>query len=175
MAQNRFSGLSRLGCAAALLVTGTWVAAQVPEPLPPQDYAEDEYIDASGCVFVRFVLDGQTGWAARLSENGAQICGLSDVSLSGQSADVSGTPRDPVFAKPGIYVQVGAFGGNARAQAAMDQLAGLALPALRLDMDWSPPITIVYAGPFSSEDDAAAARESVQSVGYIDAFQRVQE
>lgn len=52
-----------------LLVGRAWAA---PEPPPPVDFPGAQYIDRTGCVFLR---DG-TNWVARLDKTGAPICGF---------------------------------------------------------------------------------------------------
>lgn len=54
-----------------MLVAGP-VAAAMPDPPPPEGFAARQYIDGSGCVFLRD--DG--GWQARRDREGAQICGF---------------------------------------------------------------------------------------------------
>ncbi|MFV0292577.1 MAG: SPOR domain-containing protein [Paracoccus sp. (in: a-proteobacteria)] len=58
------------------------VFAQVPQPAeqPPADFRSGQYIDSKGCVFVR----DSSGWAARLTNNGRQICGFPP-SLTGRA------------------------------------------------------------------------------------------
>lgn len=43
-----------------------------PDPAPPGDYPGTQYIDRTGCVFVR----AGDGWSPRLDKQGAPICGF---------------------------------------------------------------------------------------------------
>lgn len=54
-----------------MLVAGP-VAAAMPDPPPPEGFAAGQYIDGSGCVFLR----DNDGWQARRDRDGAQICGF---------------------------------------------------------------------------------------------------
>lgn len=69
-----------------------------------------------------------------------------------------------------IYVQVGAFGQPSNADAAAARLAALGLPVSRTNT--SNALQVVYAGPFASGADAAAALRAARSNGFSDAFIR---
>ncbi|MDQ1902318.1 SPOR domain-containing protein [Paracoccus sp. WLY502] len=59
----------------AWMVLVLWLPGRVlaaPEPPPPGDYPGAQYIDRTGCVFVR---DGEE-WSPRLDKQGAPICGF---------------------------------------------------------------------------------------------------
>ncbi len=52
-----------------------WLPGQVmaaPEPPPPGDYPGEQYIDRTGCVFIRTGSD----WLPRLDKQGAPVCGF---------------------------------------------------------------------------------------------------
>ncbi len=59
-----------------------------PAEPPPPDFSARQYIDSKGCVFLRD--DGTGGWTARVSRNGAPICGYPPT-LSARGLD--GKPR----------------------------------------------------------------------------------
>lgn len=63
-----------------VMLTGAVQAA--PSPLPPDDFAGDQYIDEGGCVFNR---DGDN-WKPRLDKRGRMICGFPP-SLSARRTD----------------------------------------------------------------------------------------
>lgn len=73
-----------------LMVLVLWLPGRVlaaPEPPPPGDYPGAQYIDRTGCVFVR---DGND-WLPRLDREGAPICGFPP----SQPARLSESPETP--------------------------------------------------------------------------------
>ncbi|SNR52515.1 SPOR domain-containing protein [Paracoccus sediminis] len=58
------------GMVLVLLLPGGLMAA--PEPPPPGDYPGAQYIDRTGCVFVR----QESGWVPRVDGQDAPICGF---------------------------------------------------------------------------------------------------
>lgn len=72
-----------------------------------------------------------------------------------------------------LYVQVGSFGLPANAKGASLQLRGLGLPvATRAITRKGKALQIVYAGPFSTQNDAGAALAKARRAGFNDAFIR---
>ncbi|WP_207099558.1 SPOR domain-containing protein [Paracoccus shandongensis] len=72
------------------MVLVLWLPGRVlaaPEPPPPGDYPGAQYIDRTGCVFVRDGAD----WKPRLDKQGAPICGFPP----SQPAETAGAPADP--------------------------------------------------------------------------------
>ncbi|MCZ0962699.1 hypothetical protein [Paracoccus benzoatiresistens] len=68
-----------------------WLPGRVwaaPEPPPPGDFPGAQYIDRSGCVFVRDGAD----WSPRLDKEGAPICGFPP----SQPAVASGARESPL-------------------------------------------------------------------------------
>ncbi|HRM74569.1 MAG TPA: SPOR domain-containing protein, partial [Paracoccus sp. (in: a-proteobacteria)] len=57
-----------------LLLPGLALAQDFrPAEPPPPDFSARQYIDSKGCVFLRD--DDSGGWTARVSRDGAPICG----------------------------------------------------------------------------------------------------
>ena len=46
-----------------------------PREPPPADFAETQYVDSQGCVFMRAGIGGETVWVARLTPERAMLCG----------------------------------------------------------------------------------------------------
>lgn len=64
----------------AMFATALWAQAQPPlfrpAETPPAIYAEPQYIDSKGCAFRRATIDGRVTWAARVTADRQQACGL---------------------------------------------------------------------------------------------------
>lgn len=71
-----------------------------PDPLPPGDFPGAQYIDRTGCVFMR---EGNT-WAPRLDKQGAQICGFPP-SQSAQDINPDIPPPSPEEALSEVVAQ----------------------------------------------------------------------
>ena len=82
--------MSRI-CTAAVLAVGfgTQVLAQssnlaLPAEFPPASYAANQYVDSSGCAFIRAGLSGAVTWVPRVNRDRLQLCGFQP-SLSGSA------------------------------------------------------------------------------------------
>lgn len=66
----------------AVLSAGIWMQGALahdssgPAELPPDTFAGRQYIDSTGCAYVRGDDAAQGGWVARLSGDGAPLCGF---------------------------------------------------------------------------------------------------
>ncbi|MDQ2064789.1 SPOR domain-containing protein [Xinfangfangia sp. CPCC 101601] len=68
----------------------------------------------------------------------------------------------------GLFVQVGTFGVPSNADGAAGQLRGKGLPVARAKLK-NGALTVVYAGPFGSADQAKAALSAARGLGFGDA------
>ncbi|WP_188715475.1 SPOR domain-containing protein [Paracoccus acridae] len=82
----------------AVLLPGQVLAA--PEPPPPGDYPGAQYIDRSGCVFVK---EG-TAWLPRLDKEGRAVCGFPP-SQPAEAAGASGTVPTPEEALTAVLAE----------------------------------------------------------------------
>lgn len=81
--------------AAALLLALAWAAASTAAPRPaeepPAGFAGRQYIDSTGCVFLR---EGKL-WSPRLGRDGAPVCGYPPTPV-GRTAGVAPDPSPPL-------------------------------------------------------------------------------
>ncbi|MGB0661071.1 MAG: SPOR domain-containing protein [Mangrovicoccus sp.] len=63
--------------AFALIASLVWNSASwaAPSEMPPEGFDAPRYVDSQGCVFLRVDIDGDVGWAQRLTEDQAPLCG----------------------------------------------------------------------------------------------------
>lgn len=114
--------------------------------------------------------------AASATEETAAVAAVAPSTVQAKpaagSAKVKSKPavKRPAFPRAGYYIQVGAFGDQGNADRAVQLMMSHGFGALRQNFTGRTSMQIVYAGPFASRVDAEAARRSVRTDGYRDAF-----
>lgn len=166
----------RRRAALALGLAAGGASAGPAEP-PPAGFDGPTWIDSRGCAYQRARIGDDVVWADRLTADGEPLCGMTP-SLSALSPS-DGAPAIPVhrrggtpaFPAPGIYAQVGAFTGKAKADALVTALQGAGFGVLRQDFPRSGgTLRVIYAGPLGDAAGAAAGLNRIRALGYPDAF-----
>ena len=162
-------------------LAGMAAAQPVPAEMPPAGYVGRDFVDSKGCVFQRVVFNGVPGWVALLGADGAQVCtpvqpvepAAAEPAAAQAPAEESAPEAKPEKAAAlpnGFWVQVGAFGQTANAEAEAGTLKKMGYPVLTTPVKKGRFIAVL-AGPFADRAAAAAALTALQP-RYPEAFTR---
>jgi predicted small lipoprotein YifL len=151
---------------AALLATLPLAAfAQTgPAELPPADFAGRQYVDSSGCVFVRAEVNGAVTWAPRLNRDRTPLCGYRPSLAAGFGQTAGNLPEirpdaPPVIVDSATVVETAATTAPAAAPVAAAAPAAVARPGV-------PRRTDVYAGKYEPSASPGTLSRSQIPRGY---------
>lgn len=118
MAFSRVAALVLLafGPVAALAQSGQLA---LPAEFPPASYSSNQYIDSTGCAFLRAGLSGTVAWVPRVNRDRSQLCGFqpslvsTEARIAANAAAIAGAPvieiaaPDPMAAAATAVTDVG--------------------------------------------------------------------
>lgn len=100
VASAAFAGAACVGVLQAQGLNG----GIVPAEFPPPGYQGRQYVDSTGCVFIRAGIDGAVTWVPRVDRQRRQMCGQPPTLVAGTTsapaATVNTVSARPVTATP---------------------------------------------------------------------------
>jgi hypothetical protein len=153
-----------------------------PAELPPASYRGQQYIDSKGCLFMRAGTPENVLWLPRVTRDGVPLCGNppsgNRVPVVEEGATVATEAPAPVAAAEapapaaagGYFVAVGSFGVAENATRAADRLQALNYAVAQSRLQGGRGLVTVFAGPFTTEAEAARARGELVKLGFPDAI-----
>ena len=162
-------------------------ATAAPAEAPPAAFKGRQFVDSTGCVFLRATISGKGQWLPLLAANDQPICaqvptvGVKTAAPLPVAAPAVPPVADALAKQPAPnptpitaaqhWIQVGAFADQANAQALHRRL---------IAQGWSvghAPILggkmiVVVVGPFAKPADLRAALARLRAAGFATAFAR---
>ncbi len=86
-----------LAAAAGLVLSVSPVAAQLRRPAnpPPADFTGLQFVDQSGCLFLRAGFGARTVWVPMVDDQHKPICGMAPTLTGGAAANAMASPAAP--------------------------------------------------------------------------------
>ena len=151
-------------------------ALNQPAELPPAGFTGNEFVDSSGCIFVRAGVTGATTWVPRVTQNRQQSCGF-EPSFPTARANTQAAPTvvraaDPTEAEPEATKTVAAAASVAPVAAPAPQKSP---PKPRVKQARAPAKPAMQVEPRFLPAHIAEARKGMRPVrvpkGYKSAWQ----
>ena len=148
-----------MGVAGALAITvgsSSAVTAQTiatPAEFPPTSFTGRQYVDSTGCAFVRAGSGALVNWVPRVTRSREQLCGFQPTDLSTSSADASAAGPLVLFGDP--------LPGTESA-APVEAAAAAAAPAI---VAVAQPVAATLAAPVPNPAPVAAPAPAPLPVG----------
>ena len=86
-----FLAIFAIAGSLSLGVANAQIREQQPAEFPPASYKGKQYVDSTGCVFVRAGIDGDVSWVPRVTRSRKTVCGFQP-SLGARVASAAPAP-----------------------------------------------------------------------------------